>query len=149
MLGLNKAYFIGRVGRDPEHRTSSKGTAFATVTIAVPNRRQQDDGTWIDNPDWHRLVAFGKVADWLSRDVRKGDSVAVECCVRHKKWSDKDGQTRYETSIVVERLLWHMRKVGAQAVIPALDAQSPAVGLPEQVEPVVEVGTPNEDELPF
>ena len=56
MLGLNKAYFIGRVGRDPDLKSSSKGNPFAHVTIAVPNRKQQEDGTWQDSPDWHRLV---------------------------------------------------------------------------------------------
>lgn len=146
MLGLNKAYFIGRVGRDPELKTSGKGTSFTHVTIAVPNRKQQDDGSWLDSPDWHRLVAFGKTAEWIVRDARKGDAIAVECVIRHKKWNDKDGQTHYETSILVEQLLWHMRKAGTTASVPVEDPRSPVAGLPTQIGPI---GATTEEELPF
>jgi single-strand DNA-binding protein len=150
MLGLNKAYFIGHVGRDPELRTSAKGINVANVTIAVPHRRQQDDGTWVDNPDWHRLTAFSKVADWVSRDVRKGDAIAVECVVRQNKWTDKDGQPRWDTALIMERLLWHGRKAAKANVLPPLGPNSTVADLPSQLPALREEDQESAgEEIPF
>ena len=150
MLGLNKAYFIGRVGRDPDLKTSKQGHPFASFTIAVPHRRQQEDGSWIDNPDWQRVVAFGKTAEWVTKDVHKGDAIAVECAVRQGKWTDKDGHQRYETSLVIDRLLWHSRKHGAKSPeLPPMDAGSPVADLPIRVEPVTIEDEGCETEIPF
>jgi single-strand DNA-binding protein len=112
MQGLNRAYFIGRIGRDPEVRTSpNKGVVVATVSLATSNRRKGEDGTWTDHPDWPRLTAFGATAGYLQRSDHKGDGIAVECAVRQEKWTDKEGATHYDTRLLVDRVLWVVPKL--------------------------------------
>lgn len=120
MNGLNRAYFIGNLGRDPEPRTTRNDSVVVSVTLATPHVRKDGDG-WVDTPDWHRLTAFGKTAEMLLRNAHKGDTMAVECVVRPNRWTDKEGQARYEVNLYVERVLWISRKragVGSGTAAP-------------------------------
>lgn len=129
MQGLNKAYFIGRIGRDPEVRSSpQKGMLVATLSIATAHRRKGEDGQWIDNPDWHRLTAFGHNAEYLQRSAHKGDGIAVECTVRQEKWTDKDGAHHYETRLYVERVLWVVPKLARTVELPGAPGASAGAG---------------------
>jgi single-strand DNA-binding protein len=105
MKGLNRAFFIGHLGHDPELRSSASGLALLKVSIATPASRKVNE-TWIDTPDWHRLTLFGQEAEFLGRYAKKGDSLAVECSIRPSRWTDKEGQTHHEVSLVVDRVLW-------------------------------------------
>lgn len=116
MNGLNRAYFIGNLGRDPETRTTRNDTVVVSITLATPHVRKDGDG-WVDTPDWHRLTAFGKTAEMLLRNAHKGDTMAVECAVRPNRWTDKEGQTRYEVNLYVERVLWISRKRSGVAAV--------------------------------
>lgn len=128
MQGLNRAYFIGNLGRDPELRTTRGGQSVITLNLATPHGRKQGE-EWVDTPDWHRLTAFGKTAESLSRNAHKGDMIALECVVRPGKWTDKDGQVHYEVNLYVERVLWiSQKRRGASAAfapptIPELGEQ--------------------------
>ena len=105
MKGLNKAYLIGHVGQDVELRTTASGKRVARVSLATPNTRKIGE-EWVDVPDWHRLVAFDKEAEFLADYARKGGTLAVECAIRPNKWTDRDNVTRYEVQLVVDRVLW-------------------------------------------
>lgn len=120
MLGLNRAFFIGHVGRDPEVRVSASGVTVANVNLAVPNRRKNAEGEWVDTPDWIRLTMFNKDAEFAGKYIRKGTTLSVECSVRPRKWQDKEGVVHYETSFVVERLL------SAQGARDAATTEAPA-----------------------
>lgn len=127
MRGLNKAYFIGHIGHDPEPRTTASGTTLLKLNIATPSARRVND-TWVEQPDWHRLTFFGKTADYVARAAHKGDSIAVECTVRPRRWTDEAGQARSEVSLVVERVLWlHGRN---RAAAPANREEPEAAVLP-------------------
>ncbi len=159
MNGLNKAYFIGHLGRDPEPRTTPGGTTLVRLSLATPHARK-DGENWVDTPDWHRLTAFGKTAESLLRNAHKGDMIAVESVVRPNRWTDKDGQAHYEVNLYVERVLWISQKrrtPGAVATDVAADAAVMEVApMPEGVseEPSEEVAMSSgdsisEDEIPF
>ncbi len=105
MKGLNKAYFIGHIGRDPELRTSPTGINVLKLSMATPHLRKEGE-TWTDTPDWHRLTAFNRDADFLARHGKKGDGIAVECSVRPNKWTGKDNQVHYEVNLIIDRVLW-------------------------------------------
>lgn len=153
MLGLNKAYFIGRVGNDPELRTSAaKGTPYCKLSLATPNHRKVED-QWVDTPDWHRLTAFGPTAERLARNVHKGDGLAVECTVRQGKWTDKEGNAHYETNLVVDRVLWSMpRAARAQefgSATPPGAVVIEAEGVGSEAEPMAPSPVPAHDDIPF
>jgi single-strand DNA-binding protein len=148
MNGLNRAYFIGNLGRDPEPRTTRNDSVVVSVTLATPHVRKDGDG-WVDTPDWHRLTAFGKTAEMLLRNAHKGDTMAVECVVRPNRWTDKEGQARYEVNLYVERVLWISRKrtgVGSAAAAPdVVDATGERVS---ELDPP-SGGEAGDAELPF
>ena len=109
MQGLNKAYLIGTVGRDPEKQTDVRSTKAVKLSLATPHA-QKVDGAWVDTPDWHRLTFTGSDADYVLSRVCKGDTMAVECAIRPSQWTDKDGKTHHEVNLVVDRVLWHNTK---------------------------------------
>lgn len=105
MHGLNKAFFIGRLGQDPELRSTTTGVPLVKFSLATPHARKVGD-EWKEETDWHRVTCFGSNAEYLAKYAHKGDAAAVECAVRQNKWTDKEGKVHYETNFVVDRVLW-------------------------------------------
>lgn len=94
---------IGRLGKDPESRTTTGGTNVASFSIACKNRRRRGDDrdpapTWID------CVSFGKTAEVVSKYATKGREVAVRGRINVRSWDDRDGNKRYKTEVVVDEL---------------------------------------------
>jgi len=144
MTGLNRAYFIGHLGRDPETRTVRNDKVVVSITLATPHLRK-DGENWVDTPDWHRLTAFGKTAESLLRNAHKGDSMAVECVVRPSKWTDKEGQTRYDVNLYIERVLWISRKRRLEAASVPTDLPTDEVVVVIEAPAAIEV----QEEIPF
>ncbi len=115
-MGLNTAYLIGRVGRDPEATATPAGLDVVKVRLATPAGYKKD-GQWVEDTDWHSLIAYGHVAQLLAECARKGDQLAVECRIRQRRWVGKDDVTRYATDIVVKRVLWY-QGAAPNALIP-------------------------------
>ena len=120
MQGLNKAYLIGHIGRDPEARVTASGLDVAIVALATPRSVKQADG-WVDTTDWHRLTAFGKNAQYLVKYAKKGGSMAVECTLRPNRWTDKNNITHHDMTIRIERVLWLTNKGDAAVGEPPTD----------------------------
>lgn len=95
---MNKHIIVGTIGKDPEVRYSGE-TAIANISIATNDFVKGEKVT-----DWHNCIAFGKSAETLEKYFSKGDSITIEGKVKTRKWKDKDGNTRYSTETVVERL---------------------------------------------
>lgn len=104
MTSLNKAYFIGHLGRTPELRSTAAGTKVASISLAT-RASTRVDGQYVEQTEWHRLTAQDSIADHLATR-KKGDMVAVECTIRPMKWTDKDDKTHHEVAFVIERVLW-------------------------------------------
>lgn len=120
MNGLNKVYLIGNLGHDPELRATGSGMAVLKVSVATPGRKKVGD-TWVDEPDWHRVTLFSREAEFVGKYGRKGDPLAVECALRPRKWTDKEGRTHHEVDLVAERVCWLGSRRGT-----ATDARPPA-----------------------
>lgn len=97
--GMNLVVLIGNVGQDPEIRRTEGRQEIATFNVATTERWNDEDHT-----EWHRIVAFGKVADVIDRYLRKGDKVSIRGKLRYRRWEDREGQTRYTTEVVVDDL---------------------------------------------
>ncbi|MCK6528383.1 single-stranded DNA-binding protein [Myxococcota bacterium] len=103
MLGVNRAVIVGTLGRDPEVRSTTSGTAVATFTVATNRRVKSDDGNGhVEETEWHRIVAFGSLAENCGRYLQKGRSVYLEGRLRSREWKDKDGNPRHTTEIVAQ-----------------------------------------------
>ena len=116
MEGLNKAYLIGHVGRDPEEQTSASGRQTVKLSLATPNARKVGD-EWVDVPDWHRLTFHDEAASHILANARKGDTLAVECSLRPRKWTDKDNVVHHEIDLVVDKVLWLNAKKRVEGVV--------------------------------
>ena len=101
--GRNTAGLIGNVGADPEVRYTASGTAVANFQVATNFvYKDRQSGESVEKTEWHRLVAFGKLAEIISERVTKGTAMFVEGRLQTRKWEDSDNVKRYTTEIVVE-----------------------------------------------
>jgi single-strand DNA-binding protein len=97
---INKAILIGNLGADPEVRYTQNGTAVATFNVATTERWKGQDGQMQEQTEWHRVVAWAKLADICGEYLHKGSRVYIEGKIQTRKWQDKDGADRYTTEIV-------------------------------------------------
>ena len=117
--GLNKVQLIGYVGQDPEIKYTGTGTAVANLSIATTESWKDKDGEQQERTEWHRLVAWKKLAEIIQQYVKKGSRIYVEGKLQTRSWDDeKSGTKRYMTEIVIDQMLMLDNK-GAQTTAPA------------------------------
>ncbi|MGE3840854.1 MAG: single-stranded DNA-binding protein [Vicinamibacterales bacterium] len=105
MGSVNKAILVGNLGRDAEFTTTSGGFPIARFSLATTHRRKDSrSGQWEDRTEWHRVVLLGNQAESLRDYLRKGRQIYVEGRIETRSWDDKDGQKRYMTEIISERI---------------------------------------------
>ena len=104
MAGVNKVILLGHLGRDPEMRYQPSGGAIANFSIATSETFKDKEGNKQERTEWHRVVLFGRTADIAGEYLRKGSMAYVEGRLQTRKWTDKEGQERYTTEIVGDRL---------------------------------------------
>lgn len=100
---MNKVLLTGRITKDPEIRYSQNGTASVRFTLAV-DRAISRDANGNRQADFVSCVAFRQSADFISRYVRKGNMLAIEGSITTGQFQDQQGQTRYTTDVVIERV---------------------------------------------
>jgi len=100
---VNKVQLLGNIGKDPEVRETKSGKVVNLV-LATSERYTDKSGQKQENTEWHNLVVFGKLADVVTKYVKKGDRLYVEGSITTRKWEDKEGNTRYNTDIKVRDL---------------------------------------------
>ena len=101
-MTLNKAMIIGNVGKDPEVKHLDKGLAVVTLPIATTERFKDKNGELREQTEWHNVVFWRNLAEFVERNVRKGSQVFVEGKLRTRSWEDQNGQKKYATEIVAE-----------------------------------------------
>ena len=94
---VNKVMLIGRLGKDPETRYTQDGKAVANFSLAT-EERWKDGETTKSKTEWHKVVAWTKLAEICSSYLKKGSLVYIEGKLETRKW-EKDGQTHYTTEI--------------------------------------------------
>ena len=104
MAGVNKAILVGRLGKDPEIKYTPSGTAIANFTMATSENYKDKDGQKQERTEWHRIVAFGKLAEICGEYLAKGKQVYIEGRIQTRSWDDKDGNKKYMTEIVANTM---------------------------------------------
>ncbi len=127
-IGLNKVLLIGHLGRDPEIRYTPSGLAIATFSLATSESYTTKDGNRETKTEWHRIVAFGRLAEICGEYLNKGSMVYVEGRLQTREWEDRDGNKRWTTEIVLTNMQM-LDKKGA-AVLPEEAALPPETELP-------------------
>jgi single-strand DNA-binding protein len=97
---VNKAIIVGNLGSDPEIRTTPNGARVATLSVATNRRWADKSGATQEDTQWHRVIAWNKLAEIVEQYLKKGDRVFVEGRIQYRQWEDQNGQKRYSTEIV-------------------------------------------------
>ena len=119
MAGVNKVILIGNLGADPEIRYTPGGTAVANFRLATTESRKNREGERETRTEWHRIVAFGRLAEICGEYLSKGRQVYIEGRIQTRSWEDRDGVKRYTTEILAD----NMQMLGTRA-----DQQAPSGG---------------------
>lgn len=107
MQGLNRVELIGNLGRDPELRHTSGGNPVVNLRLAVNTGFGDNQRT-----DWFTVIAWNKLAEICNQYLAKGARIFVEGRLQIRQWEGNDGQTRYATEIVANRVLFLDRPDG-------------------------------------
>ncbi len=102
---LNKVMLIGNLTRDPELRYTPQGTAVCTMGLATNRTWVTDNGDKKEETEFHRIVAWNKLAELCSQLLFKGRRVYVEGRLQTRQWTGQDGAARQATEIVIEDML--------------------------------------------
>jgi single-strand DNA-binding protein len=120
MAGINKVILIGNLGANPEVKYLNNGTTVANFRIATTENRVNRAGEKTALTEWHRIVAFGRLAEICGEYLNKGKQVYIEGRLRTRSWEDKEGNRRWITEIVAAQ----MQMLGAAPGAPTEAADS-------------------------
>jgi single-strand DNA-binding protein len=112
MAGLNKVILIGRVGKDPDTFQFDDGTKKMSFSLATTESYRDKGGEWKDSTEWHNIVGYRYLAE---KNIAKGDLLYVEGKIKSRKYNDKDGNERYITEIVSEKINILIRQQAGQS----------------------------------
>jgi len=134
MAGINKVILVGNLGADPELRYTPSGTAVAKFRIATSEVFTDRQGQRQERTEWHRITAWGKLAEICGQYLTKGRLVYIEGRIRSDTW-EQEGVKRYSYEIVADT----MRMLG------------PGAGREREPEPPFPPpeGGPLEEDIPF
>jgi single-strand DNA-binding protein len=102
---INKVILVGRLGKDPEVRSTPQGTSVAKFTVATDEKFTDRAGEKQERTEWHNIVAWGKLGEICGQYLKKGKLVYIEGSIRTDSWDDKEsGQKKYRTEVVANTM---------------------------------------------
>ncbi|HXS08972.1 MAG TPA: single-stranded DNA-binding protein [Candidatus Krumholzibacteria bacterium] len=148
MAGVNKVILVGNLGSDPQVRYTPGGQAVANFNIATSERFNNKAGEKEERTEWHRIVAWGKLAEICQQYLKKGKQVYIEGRLQTRQWEDQQGQKRQTTEIVAQtmQMLGRAGEGGGPTGGGGGDFQSQDFGSPE---PAPQGASTTDDDLPF
>lgn len=145
---LNKAFVYGNLTRDPEARSLPSGVQVTSFSIATNRVWKDQNGAKQESTEFHNIVVFGRQAETSAQYLKKGSSALIEGRIQTRSW-EADGQKKYRTEIVADRVQFGPRPGGGGA---AAAAAAPAAAK-DQKEALDTIEYPDEeinpDDIPF
>jgi len=127
MASVNKVIIVGNLGRDPETRYLPSGEAVTNISVATTSTwKDKASGEKKEETEWHRVSAFGRLAEIMGEYLKKGSQVYIEGQLRTRKWQDKEGKDRYTTEIRADT----MQMLGSRAGSGEPRGEPPSRGEP-------------------
>jgi single-strand DNA-binding protein len=111
-MDLNKVILVGRVTADPQLRTTPGGQSVTTIGVATNRTWMDKAGAKQEQPEFHNVVIWGRMAEIAGQYLTKGAMVLIEGRIQTRSWTDKQGQQRKTTEIMCERLQLGPRAAG-------------------------------------
>lgn len=150
---LNKALIIGNLTRDPEIKALPSGIQVCSFSVATNRVWKDKNGSKQESADYHNVVVFGRQAETAGQYLKKGQSVMVEGRMQTRSWDGADGQKKYRTEVIADRVQFGPKAGagGTGGFTPAAGAG--ASGGPQDDAPLDAIQYPDEqinpDDIPF
>lgn len=113
--GVNKVILIGNLGADPEVRYTQNSTAIANLSIATSETwKDKQTGEPREQTEWHRCVAYRRLAEIAGEYLKKGSKVYIEGRLQTRKWTGQDNVERYTTEVVMNEMQMLDSRGGSQ-----------------------------------
>mgnify|MGYP000178498780 CR=1 FL=1 len=143
---LNKALIIGNLTRDPELKALPSGSKVASFSLATNRTWKDQAGARQEATEYHNVVAFGRTAEVIAQYCKKGSSIYVEGRIQTRSWDGPDGQKRYRTEVVADRVQFGARPTGNGSA-----STSSAPEMVDDASDMIEYPTDdiNPDDIPF
>lgn len=103
-FSLNRIMLIGHLGKDCETRFTTGNVSVTNFTLATTHSYKDKSGNWKDETTWHNVVSFS-LSDYMKENLKKGKKFYVEGRLTKRDYTDKDGNKKYFTEVISERLL--------------------------------------------
>jgi single-strand DNA-binding protein len=152
MANLSKVQIIGNVGRDPEQRYTQDGTMRVQFSVAVNNRRRNQDGSFQDETEWYRVTAMGRLAEICQQYVTKGTPVYIDGKLTVSRFTRQDGQPGFSLDVFANdmQLLSSRQTEGGEDERHSGDMPSrPSGPRPMPPRPAPEQDASDLEDLPF
>lgn len=147
-MNLNKAILVGRLTNDPELRTTPSGQSvcsFGLATNRVWTDRQTNEKK--QQPEFHNIVLWRRLAEIASQYLKKGSLVLIEGRLQTRNWEGKDGNRKYRTEIVGEKMQLAPRAISPEA--PVAPSSQPNQQQEENIPIIEEDEEIDVEKIPF
>ena len=124
---------MGNLGSEVDLRYSQDGRPRARISLATRHARKQDDGTWEELTDWHKVVVFGPQAEHCANHLTKGSGVLVEGRLTHRSWEDDNNVKRWITEVIAREVLFLPRPAQREGAPPLAPTAQPSEALDADV----------------
>lgn len=132
---VNKVILIGRLGADPEVRYAPSGNAVANFSIATNRSYKDREGNQQEQTDWHRIVAWTRLAEFAKQYLHKGMRVYIEGRLQYRDWQDQNGVKRNVTDVIAND-------------IQMLESPGERAEMVDQEKPASDLEIPDDDSEP-
>lgn len=111
----NKVTLVGNAGQQPEVKTVGDNKKVVRFSMATSESRKTQEGNWVEETQWHNLVAWGSTAEFMERNIQKGQLFMVQGKIVYNNYDAQDGSKRYTTDILVEQFELVGKKINTNA----------------------------------
>lgn len=104
-FSINKATLVGNISSDITLKSTNNGNSVVNFSLATNRSIKNQDGSYTDVATFHRVVVWGKLAEWVARDLSKGSKVFVEGRIDNRSYDDESGVKKYISEIVADHVI--------------------------------------------
>ncbi len=109
----NRVQLIGHLGAEPELKSLENGNTLAKMNVATTEIYKNAKGEKVTDTQWHRVTAWGKTAEIAGKYLSKGSFVLMEGKLTYNEYTDKEGQKRFSTDVVISEIVLLEKKAVA------------------------------------
>ena len=119
---MNKAILVGNIGKEPELKSISD-VSYCAFTVATNESYKDKNGEWQTKTEWHNIVTWRNTAEYASNNLKKGNQVLIEGKITTRSWEDQQGNKRYTTEIIAEKVKLLEKKTREAPPLPPLPGE--------------------------